>query len=94
MRIQTKNNYLLVKSLPPKELTKSGIILPEGAEEDGTVQTSLATVFAVNKDSEYEVGQVVAFSKLVPDDWEVEINGKKERLWWVPEGDIKGIIKL
>ena len=106
MKIQPKNGYMLVRSEKKLE-TAAGILLP--VESDDEAQTTFAVVVIPPqglvesakspglKDHftpEYEVGDVVLFSKLVPDDVVIEDeNGKKQTLWFVKVSSIKGVIK-
>ncbi|MCH7748248.1 MAG: hypothetical protein IH939_09135 [Acidobacteria bacterium] len=93
MNLQPKNGYLIVKALEPKKMTETGIVLPEGAQEDDEQQTSFCEVLAIPDESEYKKGETVLFSKLVPDDVMVEVDGKKELWWFVKETDVKAILK-
>ena len=95
MKIIPQNNYLLVKPVPKKEAMKSGIIIPQSTEIDSEAQTSHCEIVEVSDGSEYKKGQIVLFSKLVPDDMMVETeSGGQETLWFVHERDIKAIIEL
>ena len=83
-----KNGYLAVQPLEGEKETDSGIIVPENADEQS--QTTHAKVYAVTEGSYYKKGDVVLFSKLVPDDVQVEDEkGKRVELWFVLESDIK-----
>ena len=91
MKIQPKNGYMLVRS-EKKLQTAAGILLP--VESDDEAQTTHAVVVVPPEGLEYEVGDVVLFSKLVPDDVVIEDeNGKKQTLWFVKVSSIKGLIK-
>lgn len=93
MKLQPKNNYLIVKAVEPKKATASGLVLPEGAELDADHQTSYGEVVATTSGSEYNAGDTVLFSKLVPDDVMVEdTKGKKLTYWFVLESDIKAVV--
>ena len=93
MKLLPVNNHIIVRALEAKEATKSGIILPSGVEEDGDMQTSFAEVVATEKDSYYQIGMTVLFSKLIPDDLLIEDeNGDKQTFWIVKETDVKAIV--
>ena len=95
MQLIMDNDYLAVKEMPRKESTKTGIILPDKVEEDGDAQTSHCEVVAVCEGSIYTPGDIVLFSKLVPDDvWIEDEKGKKIKLWFVKEMDIKAKLVL
>ena len=93
MTLQPKNGYILAKAVEAKEATESGIALPEGVEADGEQQTSYAEIVAVCQDSEYDVGDTILFSKMVPDDVMVEIDGEKQLLHFIKETDIKAKVE-
>ena len=84
-----KNGFLATVPLTGETERKSGLVIPDN--EDMT-QTTHAEVVAVAKGSEYKEGQVVLFSKLVPDDFQLEHEGKFTTLWFVKESDIKAIL--
>ena len=97
MKIEPKNGYMLVRSDKKLE-TAAGILLP--VESDDEAQTTFATVVIPPKENwfklwtDYQIGDVVLFSKLVPDDVVIEDeNGKKQTLWFVKVSSIKGLIK-
>ena len=94
VKLQPKNGYLLVEARQKGEMaeTKSGIVLPDDIDSDH--QTSMARVIATCDVSEYKIGDIVLFSKLMPDDVMVEDkDGKRITCWFVREEDIKGLIK-
>jgi len=90
MKLQMKNGYLAVKELPKDKQTETGIFLPDNVGDE--FQTSICEIVFTSLD-EYKVGQHVMFSKLVPDDVEMEIDGEKQIYWFVHESDIKAVIK-
>lgn len=94
MKLIPVNNYIVVKALEPKKATESGIIIPEGVEEDGDMQTSFAEVVATEEGSKYKVGMMITFSKLVPNDMLIEdSNGEKHNYWTLKETDIELIVE-
>ena len=91
MKIEPKNGYMPVRS-DKKLITESGLILP--VESDDEAQTTHAVVVIPFEGSEYKVGDIVLFSKLVPDDVVIEDEkGEKQTLWFVKVNSIKGVIK-
>ena len=98
MKIEPKNGYMLVRA-DKKLTTAAGILLP--VESDDEAQTTHAVVVVPPEaslekpyTSEYKVGDIVLFSKLVPDDVVIEDeNGKQQTLWFVKVSSIKGVIK-
>ena len=93
MTLEPKNGYILAKAVEAKKATDSGIVLPEGVEEDGEQQTSYAEIVSVCQGSEYLKGDTILFSKLMPDDVMAEIDGVKQVLWFIKETDIKALVK-
>lgn len=92
MKLIPKNDYIVVKELPKSSVSSSGIILP--VEEDDEAQTSHCEVVEVCPGSEYKKGQIVLFSKLVPDDVQVKTEkGDMEKYWFVKETDIKAVLE-
>lgn len=87
-KYKTHNKFLLVKSLKAKEKDeKSGIFL--SVEKDEEAQTSRCEVLLVPVGSKFKIGDIVYFSKLVPDDVMIKMGGEDVALWFVREDDIK-----
>ena len=93
MTLQPKNGYILAKAVEQKKATDAGIALPEGVEEDGEQQTSYAEIVAICQGSEYNIGDTILFSKMVPDDVMTEIDGEKQLLHFIKETDIKAKVE-
>lgn len=89
-------DHVLVKPLGKEEVTKSGIVLPDSAQEKPQQGTVLAVgtgkyidnKLVAHKDMGIEVGQVVMFSKYGPT--EVKINGTEYYI--LDSGDILGVM--
>ena len=94
MRIVPQNSYLLVKPVPKKEVLNSGIIIPVTTEIDIEAEISHCEIIEVSEGSKYKKGQIVLFSKLVPDNMQIELeSGERVEYWFVREEDIKAIIE-
>ena len=92
MKLLPVNGHIIVKALKPKEATESGIIIPDGVEEDGDMQTSFVEVVATVKDSEYKIGATLIISKLLPNDMLIEDeDGNMQTFWILKEHDIEAI---
>ena len=83
-----ENGFLLVKSLKDTgEDKKSGIYLP--VEKDDEFQTSRCEILLVPEGSKYKVGEVIFFSKLVPDNVMIAESDEEVELWFILETDVK-----
>ena len=96
MKIKPLGNRVVLKSLPEKEVTKGGIILPDTAEKEKPEQAEVVAVgpgklLDDGKRSEIEVkvGDKVIFSKYSP----TEIKLDEEEYLIVGEEDILGVIE-
>ncbi len=92
-KYKVHNGYLLVKSLKAEEKDKkSGIFLSK--EKDEECQTSRCEVMLVpeiagTEVGEFKPGDIVYFSKLVPDDVMMNVDGEDVELWFILESDVK-----
>lgn len=90
-------DHVLVQPLNKEEVTKSGIVLPDSAQEKPQEGTVLAVgsgkyidgQLVSFKDLGIEVGQVVMFTKYGPT--EIKIDDKDYYI--LSSGDILGIVK-
>ena len=95
--LQPIGDHILVKPLAKEEVTKSGIVLPDSAQQkpqEGTV-LAVGTGKYVNdklvshKDMGIEVGQVVMYSKYGP----TEIKIGDEEYYILESNDILGVVE-
>lgn len=90
-------DHVLVKPLSKEEVTKSGIVLPDSAQEKPQEGTVLAVgtgkyvddTLVSFKDMGIEVGQIVMFTKYGPT--EVKVDGKD--LYILDSNDILGVLE-
>ena len=90
-------DHILVKPLSKEEKTKSGLYLPDSAQEkpqQGTVIAVGAGKFVGDKlqsfkDLGIEVGQTIMFSKYGP----TEIKIEDEEYYILDSGDVLGVIE-
>ncbi|MEI6478265.1 MAG: co-chaperone GroES [bacterium] len=90
-------DHILVKPLNKEEVTKSGIVLPDSAQEKPQEGTVLAVgtgkyidgTLVSFADLGIKEGQVVMFTKYGPT--EVKIDG--EELYILDSGDILGVVE-
>lgn len=90
-------DHILVKPLSKEEVTKSGIVLPDSAQEKPQEGTVLAVgtgkyvddTLVSFKDLGIEVGQVIMFTKYGPT--EVKVDGQD--LYILESGDVLGVVK-
>lgn len=88
---------MLVKPLTKEEVTKSGILLPESAQQKPQEGTILALgagkyvddTLVSHDDMGLKVGQVIMFTKYGP----TEIKVDEEDLYILESGDILGVIE-
>jgi chaperonin GroES len=90
-------DHILVKPLSKEEVTKSGIVLPDSAQQKPQEGTVLAVgtgkyvddTLVSFKEMGIEVGQVVMFTKYGPT--EVKIDG--EDLYILESNDVLGVVE-
>lgn len=90
-------DHILVKPLSKEEVTKSGIVLPDSAQQKPQEGTVLAVgtgkyvddTLVSFKEMGIEVGQVVMFTKYGPTD--VKIDG--EDLYILESNDVLGVVE-
>jgi chaperonin GroES len=86
MKIHPLEDRVVLEQLEQEEQTKSGIILPDSAQE----KPKEAKVMAVGKDvKEVKVGDVVLYKSYGPDD--VKVDGKDYMI--AKEEDILAVVK-
>ncbi|MEI6581493.1 MAG: co-chaperone GroES [bacterium] len=86
MKIQPLDDRVVLEQLEQEERTKSGIILPDSAQE----KPKMAKVLAVGKAvKEVQVGDVVLYKSYGPDD--VKVDNKEYMI--AKEEDILAVVK-
>ena len=86
MKIQPLEDRVVLEQLEQEERTKSGIILPDSAQE----KPKMAKVLAVGKAvKEVQVGDVVLYKSYGPDD--VKVDNKEYMI--AKEEDILAVVK-
>ena len=89
MKIDLKNEYIMVRSLEKKDTdktTEKGIIMPSESLEDEQVASG---VVVASSDEDYKEKDVLFFHKILPVDLHMKYNDDKlETFWFIHKKDI------
>ena len=94
MKIIPKNGYLVVREPDRETETKGGLIIPESANVEDPEQTTYGEILECEEGSDYEVGDIVLFPKVLPNDFSIElVEGKPEVVWFLHYEQVMGVLK-
>ncbi len=89
MKVQLKNNNIMVFALDRKEsekTTQSGLIIPEETLQEDQVAQGIVIE---SNDKEYEPKDVVFFHKVLPIDAQLKYRGSElETFWFIKASDV------
>ena len=93
MTIKPSNGFLVLREPSRETETKKGIIIPESANREDPEQTTYGVVIE-SAHEDYKEGDVVLFPKVLPNDFEVELEeGKKEVVWFLHHEQVMGVLE-
>lgn len=96
MKIECKNNFIAVKAIEQEKVSKSGLILPDKMEDEEQIAQGEVIAHCepcIEGSYSYKVGDIVLFSKIIPQDFKFKDGDKETQAWFVKESDIICVLK-
>ena len=92
MTLTPKNGHIFVEAILPEQYQSiSGLLIPTDSATGDEQLAQGSVLFSAS--AEYKEGDIVLFNKLIPNNIQLEQDGKKKELFGLHESDIMAILK-